>query len=73
MVIFAWSFAALYFLAILTATGDLGLSLGASVLFVLFALKVTFKAWNTGRSEIESPDHPVDQSVANLNHRPRRP
>ena len=71
MVIFAWSFAALYFLAILVATGDLGLSLGVSVLFVLFALKVTFKAWNTGRAETECPD-PVEPQAANSNRPPRR-
>ena len=71
MVIFAWSFAALYFLAILVATGDLGLSLGVSVLFVLFALKVTFKAWNTDRAETECPG-PVEPQAANSNRPPRR-
>ena len=74
--IIVWLVPAFFFVMFLIATADLGTAVAGSIVFVLFAMKVTVKAHLFHRSTDQPslPPNPPPQSEqpANLNQRPER-
>jgi len=69
--IIVWLVPAFFFVMFLIATADLGMAIGGSVVFVLFAMKVTVQAHLFHRSTDQPSLPPEQPQSANLNQRPR--
>ena len=71
--IIVWLVPAFFFVMFLIATADLGMAIAGSIVFVLFAMKVTFKVLHTSPNHPQSTPQPEPPGQpANLNQRPAK-